>query len=84
MQLVPLGAERRVDPTTPATAKQRHMLKRSGPPPDTISPPMLILAYQEGEIAMLRQQLIDPHGRAGILSGYVAQAMGMLQERETW
>ncbi len=33
---------------------------------------------------MLRQQLLDAHGRAGTLSKYVAQAMGTLQDREAW
>ena len=42
------------------------------------------MASQEGEIAMLRQQLLESHGRAVTISGYVAQAMGMLQEREAW
>ena len=84
MQLAPLVAERRVVPTTPAKAKARILLKRSEPPPDTNSPPGQFPANQEGQIAMLQRQLLDSHGRAGTLSGYVAQAMGMLQEREAW
>jgi hypothetical protein len=42
------------------------------------------MANQEGEIDMFRQQLLESHGRAGILFRYVAQAMGMLQERQAW
>ncbi len=40
------------------------------------------MANQESELAMLRQQLLESHGRPAPLSGCVAQAMGMLQIRE--
>ena len=81
MQLaVPIVAESRVVVSTPPKAKARIFLKRSEPPPETLWPPGPCMANQEGEIDMLRQHFREAHGRAGMLSGYVAQALGMLQD----
>jgi hypothetical protein len=85
MQLaVPIVAENRMVLSTPPKAKAWTFLKRSEPPPETLSPTGPCMANQEGETAMLRQQLLEAHGRAGMFSGYVVQAMGILQEREAW
>ncbi len=78
MALAPVQRERRVTTLAPAAAKARQV-KRTEPPPETDSPPQAAL---QGEIALLRTHLHEAHERAGVLSGYVAQAMNMLQDRE--
>ena len=78
------GAEDRLAEVMPARAKARTFLSRSDPSPEPRQPPGPLRANQDGEIQLLRQQLLESHTRAGMLSNYVAQAMGMMQEREAW
>ncbi len=80
MALVSVPRDRRAVAAAPAVSKPRQ-LKRTEPPPETNSPPQAAL---QGENDLLRNQLLEAHERAGTLSGYVAQAMKMLQDRETW
>jgi hypothetical protein len=68
MQPLPPAVGQCVVPTTPAKAKPR-MLKRSDQPPETVLLPKQFLASRESEVALLRQQLVETHGRAGALSG---------------
>ncbi len=77
MQLaVPTVAKNRVILSAKPKPRPESSPKRPEPPPETLSPPGPPVANQEGEIAMLHQQLM--------FSGYIAQAIGMLQEREAW
>ncbi len=82
MQLaVPIVEESRVVLSITPKANARARLERSEPPPETLSPPVPRMANQESETTMLRQQLLETHGRAGMLSGHIAHLMCMLQER---
>ncbi len=58
----PVVAESRVVLSTPPKAKARVFLKRSKPPPETLSPPGPCVANKEGEVAMPRQQLLEANG----------------------
>ena len=85
MQVAVLGAaDRSMVSATPPQVKARWSLKRPDPPPQRKSPPGPFMVNREGEIAMFRQQLLESHERAGNLTRYVANAMGMLQDREAW
>ncbi len=63
MQLAVLTVvEDRVVLSRPSKSKARTMFKRSELQPETLSPPGPRADNQEGEIAMLRQQLLEAHG----------------------
>ena len=86
MALVPLApAEDRLSTVMPARAKARTFLQRSvdlSPEPREVLRPYT--ANQSGEVALLRQQLLESHSRVETLTQYVVQAMGMIEEREAW
>ena len=68
----------------PARAKARTFLQRSDPSPETQRVAGPFVANPSGENALLRAQLLESHSRVGTLTNYLVQAMGMIEERESW
>ena len=85
MALVPLApAEDRLVAGMPARAKARTFLQRSDPSPETQRVAGPFVANPSGENALFRAQLLESHSRVGALTNYLVQAMGMIEERESW
>jgi hypothetical protein len=84
MALVPLvPAEDRLSTSMPAKAKARTFLNRTNLSPEPRALGQFV-ANQNGEIELLRMQLLESHSRVGTLTNYLVQDMGMIEEREAW
>ena len=85
MALVPLApAEDRLSTSMPARAKARTFLRRKDPSPEPQGATGPFVANQNGEIELLRMQLLESHSRVGTITNYLVQAVGMIEEREAW